>query len=292
MEAFRTLLKNTFFRKKDLDVASLLKEKNFLDYRDELGNNLAHHCILLNHLESLERLHPLLDLKNKRGISPKDLLRHLLNKNDLKSPAAIVEVFRTKENSFETFDFEKIQDNFKFNYVSELKFDSAQNLKLVLERSEKILLNENIKRKNLWIDSLYGSPFLFKRLPQVYIKWINPLVGYGLFAKEDIPQYSLVGEYTGVVRRRNKKLDFYNDYIFGYVIADQETPFVIDAFEQGNHTRFINHSLDPNLYSTWLIHKGVCHILLVTKFYIKKGEQITLDYGVGFWKKRIDPLIL
>ena len=133
---------------------------------------------------------------------------------------------------------------------------------------------------------------LEKNFPQTYVKWVDPLIGYGLFAGENIPQYSFIGEYTGVIRKRKSKSDRYNDYIFGYVVAIKDTPFVIDAKEKGNYTRFINHCDEPNLFSTWMISKGVCHVILFARHAISKGTQLTYDYGPNFWKKRSSPLII
>ena len=289
MEIASALLKKPFFKTQKKFFEEIFEKYSSRDLRDEAGNNFAHLCILNKRLDFLDRCQHLLDIKNKKGLTPRDLLKYIEN-NPSSSDVSIC-VYKTKEESFDFFDRNKLQEFFKINHLNNLKF-TPENLVWVIKKCEKKLSYEPIRKRNQWIDSLYGNAFLASKGARTYIKWISPLIGYGLFAKEDIPQYSFIGEYTGVVRKRDRQLDRYNDYIFGYVVAGDETSFVIDAYQEGNQTRFINHSDEPNLYSTWLISKGICHVILVSKSYIPKDTQLTYDYGPTYWKKRTDPLEL
>ena len=74
------------------------------------------------------------------------IYKWILNKNQINPALSKIEIFRTKEGEFEVFNHEKILDNFSFSFENELKFESIENLKWVLDKSEKILQNENIKR--------------------------------------------------------------------------------------------------------------------------------------------------
>lgn len=289
METSSPLLKKPFFKNKDKFFEEVFHRYNDRDLRDDEGNNFAHLSILYGRFDFLEKCSHWMDVKNKKGISPRDLWHHtLFCKND----SGILSVYKTKEGCFENFDSVQIREHFEFNFLNRLVFEKSDYLTWTLKKCDQKLSKESLRKRNQWIDSLYGNPFLAQKGAKTYVKWVSPLVGYGLFAKEDIPQYSFVGEYTGIVRKRNKKQDSYNDYIFGYVAGGEATSFVVDAQKYGNHTRFINHSDDPNLYSTWLIHKGICHIILVSKIYIQKETQITYDYGPLYWKKRTNPLEL
>lgn len=289
VETSSSVLKKPFFKSKEKFFLELLSKYSNAEVKDDEGNNLAHLGIYYGFTDKILELHHLLDLKNKKGITPRDLLRWLGKEASI---ASSLSLFRTSEEIFDTPTQEELENHFKFHPTSHLKFESSKDLVWTLNQTAKILQKESIKRKNLWIDSLYGNYFLSQRFAKTYVKWVSSLIGYGLFAKEDIPQYSLIGEYTGIVRKRAKRKDEKNDYIFGYVIANKETPYVIDASKEGNHTRFINHSDDPNLHSSWLIHKGLCHIILVTNSYIPKNTQITLDYGPYYWRKRGVPIDL
>ncbi len=289
METSGIVLKKPFFKNPKSFYADILKKYPHKDFKDSQGNNLAHLAIFYDSLEHLTHFTELFDVKNKRGYTPRDLLKILGKEIE---PEGSLVVFRTQEQEFSSLTQEELELHFRMKFLNHLKFQEHKDFFWVLQRCAKKLEDESTKRKNLWIDSLYGNAFLSKKFSPSYVKWINPLIGYGLFAKEDIPQYSLVGEYTGVIRKRNAKQDKNNDYIFGYVVAQSETPFVVDASLEGNYTRFINHSDEPNLHSTWLISKGICHIILVSKSYIPKDTQITYDYGPYYWRKRPSPLEL
>ena len=75
------------------------------------------------------------------------------------------------------------------------------------------------------------------------------------------------------------------EYLIGWNSA-----YTIDAKHKGNITRFINHSYEPNLEPLGVFSRGVMHIILRTKKWIKKGQQITYDYGPQYWKKREKPI--
>jgi len=55
---------------------------------------------------------------------------------------------------------------------------------------------------------------------------------------------------------------------------------------QGNHTRFVNHSCQPNSQYERFVWLGTQRIVLVSKG-IEAGEEITVDYSDTYWKVRI-----
>lgn len=289
VEASSPLLKKPLFKNKQTFFEEVFLKYSDRDLRDDEGNNFAHLSILNGRFDFLDKCKHLMDHKNKRGLTPKDLLRLLTTTSPHEGSLCI---YKTQEKCFETWNSNNFKEEFQTHFLPHLVFKRVEDLLWVIKKCDKKLDKEPLRKRNQWIDSLYGNAFLAQKGAKTYIKWVSSLVGYGLFAKEDIPQYSFIGEYTGIVRKRDKKLDYYNDYIFGYVAGGDATPYVIDALEHGNHTRFLNHSDEPNLYSTWIIHKGVCHIILVSKSFIKKDTQLTYDYGPTYWKKRTDPLDL
>jgi SET domain-containing protein len=125
--------------------------------------------------------------------------------------------------------------------------------------------------------------------PPVSVRWIDDLLGYGVFAEEDIPGGAFLGEYTGVIRKRRRRRDRKNDYCFEYTIGDWVyNPFIIDAKEQGNFTRFINHSQEPNVESLSVHANEIMHIIFVAQEPIKAGQELRYHYGDTFWKKRRD----
>lgn len=145
------------------------------------------------------------------------------------------------------------------------------------------------KKHNRWVSSLYASSLRKREEISYYLKSVNPMVGYGVFAKEEISQLSYIGEYAGELRARRGRKDRGNDYIFGYMVGLFGTPWIIDAKRKGNFTRFLNHSYNPNISSRGVVVDGVYHVIFFANKAIAKDEQLTYDYGPTYWKKRPYP---
>jgi SET domain-containing protein len=184
---------------------------------------------------------------------------------------------------------EEIEKFFKITYLQSLMFDNTKLEEKVKRKCDKKLSKTNYNKENKWTRSLFEDSLLkHKEIPYL-IKKVNPLIGYGVFAGKTIPDLGYIGEYTGLVRKRKFWGDSSNDYVFGYVAGPDETPWVIDAKNMGNFTRFINHSYEPNLTSRWVISEAVGHIILFANRLILPGEQLTYDYGPYYWRKRSYP---
>jgi len=183
----------------------------------------------------------------------------------------------------------EIESKFNISYLPKLEFANSKILEKIQKRCDRKLRWKKHSKVNFWNCSLYENSLLQGKSIDFILKKVNPLVGYGVFAKNPISYLTYIGEYTGIVRKRHKKQDSLNDYVFGYVIGPQDTPWVIDAEKKGNFTRFINHSYTPNLTSRWMICDGVAHIILFANRKIKAGEQLTYDYGPYYWRKRSFP---
>lgn len=286
-------LKKPFFKTPKAFLGELFRLYGDRPIQDIQGNTLAHLCIQHGEYHLLSKLKPLLDIANHAKVTPRKLLDYLDLSHDLiqdlKAPLA---VYRRQEKRLDYFSEEDVLKHFNFRYIDDLKFQRFPYLNWVNKECDKRLLEEELRKQNLWKTHLYGVNLTHKKVPKTYVKWINSLVGYGLFALEDIPAYTWIGEYTGLIRKRTRHLDQYNNYIFGYVVANAETPFVIDAQNQGNYTRFINHSDEPNLRSSWLVLDRIGHVILIAQQKIPKHTQLTYDYGVDYWKKRTAPFEL
>lgn len=106
---------------------------------------------------------------------------------------------------------------------------------------------------------------------------ISTIHGMGCFAKENINPETVILEYEGeiideleAIRRSKCQLYVYGDYIFSL-----ENGYYIDAALTQCKAKFVNHSCDPNLYV--LRHEN--KIYFVTKRFIQKGEELTIDYA-------------
>jgi uncharacterized protein len=183
----------------------------------------------------------------------------------------------------------EVEERFNLTYLSTLEFSDPLILEKVKRRCARKLRWNKHARANRWACSLFESRLHLGGSPAIEIRKVNPIVGYGVFATKIISSLSFIGEYAGVIRKRHRKTDSRNDFVFGYVIGPHDTPWVIDAKEKGNFTRFINHSYEPNLTSRWIISKGIAHIILFANKRIAAGEQLTYDYGPYYWRKRSLP---
>lgn len=237
-----------------------------------------------------------LSSKNALELTPKDLavylgskkcLRCLEDETDLKVP-----IYRNKEKAFFTLSREEVKKQLQIDYTNHLIFDNVDILSWVRKKCEKRLQDDDYRQMNRWTQALhekaiYGPPKDFAA-----IRWINPVLGYGVFATKDIKSLSYIGEYTGIIRKRCSKKDRFNNYVFRYVSGPKSTPFVIDAKTCGNFTRFINHSDEPNLTSRWIISRGITHIIVFANQFIPKGKQLTYNYGSHYWRSRTSPVLL
>jgi SET domain-containing protein len=184
---------------------------------------------------------------------------------------------------------EELEKFFNITYLQSLRFESVKVEAKIKKRCEKKLSKINYNKENKWTRSLFEDSLLKHKEAPYLIKKVNPLIGYGVFAAKSIADLEFIGEYTGLVRKRKFFGESSNDYVFGYVAGPDDTPWVIDAREYGNFTRFINHSYSPNLTSRWIISGGVGHIIFFANRLILPGEQLTYDYGPYYWRKRSYP---
>ncbi len=122
------------------------------------------------------------------------------------------------------------------------------------------------------------------------VQFISDDIGYGVFATTDIPKDSSIGIYTGEVLHKSKSN---LDYSFEWSGIDSNNVWKelkIDASRTGNATRFINHDDQSkcNCGSLDIMDKNMIpQTLFVAMKAIKKGEQLTINYGLKYdWKKK------
>ena len=118
---------------------------------------------------------------------------------------------------------------------------------------------------------------------QPMLKLISSSIdSYGIMAMEDIVANRFImcylGEYiddkTADIRESIYQKQGYGDYFFRI-----KHNIIVDGTKQGNLARFINHSCSPNCY-TRIIHTDddKDKIVIFSKRFIKKGEELTYDY--------------
>ncbi|MEN9654785.1 MAG: hypothetical protein RL235_897 [Chlamydiota bacterium] len=147
-----------------------------------------------------------------------------------------------------------------------------------------------LTKSQLWRGHYYQAEINRPPMPDVYLRWIDPILGWGVFARRAFKKWEYISEYTGILRKRRWR-DRKNSYCFEYIyVSGEKTPFTIDAEEQGGISRYINHSQNPNLTSMLATLDNFSHILLVAARDIAPHEQLTYDYGPLYWAKREKPI--
>ena len=120
----------------------------------------------------------------------------------------------------------------------------------------------------------------------VEIKYITKNVGFGVFAKVNIPPYRLLNLYAGLLTL-DEDVNPNNDSTFKFSDIKK---YSLDAAKQGNWCRFMNHSPQKNKqtnvtawehYSDW----GPQIIFTANHRGIKKGTQLLYSYGDEYWEE-------
>ena len=175
----------------------------------------------------------------------------------------------------------------EFTWEKALQFPIERVLYRVVKQSSKAMKRKDLSVRERWLGVRFQKEILQGLVPRLSIRYIDPVFGYGVFAEQDFSVGAYIGEYTGVIRKRRSRKDRTNDYCFAYTIGDWVyNPFIIDAKERGNYTRFLNHSEEPNVESLSVYAGGIMHIIFVALKPIRKGSQMCYHYGDIFWKKR------
>lgn len=116
--------------------------------------------------------------------------------------------------------------------------------------------------------------------PYPKVKVQESSAGMGLYADEDIKKGRLIIEYTGD-RISSKEAERRGGrYLFAVTKR-----LVIDGKKKKNTARYINHACKPNAEAEHETTENRIYIRAIKK--IKKGEEITYDYGEDY----VDTLI-
>lgn len=127
-------------------------------------------------------------------------------------------------------------------------------------------------------------------LAPMYLKYISPVVGYGIFAAAAVKSGDFIGVYAGKLRNLHwYEQDFEEDvdYAWYYAISNkQDQNMIIDGKYEGNELRFINHANDPNTKRIDVIVNNKFYLCYVACRDIAKDEELTVSYGTGYWSSR------
>ncbi|HEX2579429.1 MAG TPA: SET domain-containing protein-lysine N-methyltransferase [Rhabdochlamydiaceae bacterium] len=185
------------------------------------------------------------------------------------------------------YPIEELEKRIPFKYIPQLVFEDQSD---VVARGKAKDQNNLITPQALELGRKYINKITSAYIPKVSVRWISGKVGYGLFAEEPIAAGSYVGEYTGIVRKNDRRyFEPLNNYCYEYPVDDEiGRSLVIDA-TQGNLTRFINHRSNPNLQPVHVFYDGYYHLIFIALRSIELGEELSYDYGESYWYLRDKP---
>lgn len=217
-----------------------------------------------------------------------DIKEELLGrKKDMRHPAHILIQPRghTKPHLIDEAEFERFFHIFYLSFPRASDYIDLEELFKEFPISYRIpfITKEN---RNLYEE--YRKELHEAHIAPTSIRWISEAKGYGLFAEAPLLKGTFVGEYTGFYRRYFRRLGNKNSYclmlptrFFSHRI------WMIDAWQGGNETRFVNHSERPNCALKCLIHDRLMRVALFTERDINQGEELTFHYGDSFWERRV-----
>lgn len=204
-----------------------------------------------------------------------------------KKPSSFI--VESENGELQVFSLEDFERKFAISYLPRLDFLKPSYYRACFRKTLLYDRRGFLDYQQRWLGVYFRKEILSQFLPPLRVRWINSYAGWGVFAEQDLKPLEFIGEYTGIVRKR-KKSDEKNAYCFEYpVVKGETTSYVIDAERQGNITRFLNHSEQPNLLSTVVIVNHLPHIIFYTKQPISKGTQLCYYYGFDYWKNRSSP---
>lgn len=185
------------------------------------------------------------------------------------------------------YSLERMPEFFHFHYQPFLTFQNTSIERYIRKNCSRAERRNHIPKVSIWLGQYHKQDLLSGAIPDIAVCWIHPRVGYGVFARRDFPAWAFIGEYVGAVRSLPLVNPLINDYCFRYPLPMWSCKrFTIDSEQQGNFTRFLNHSDTPNVESIGVLCNGVYHVILRTTRIVKAGEELCYHYGDLYWKYR------
>ena len=129
--------------------------------------------------------------------------------------------------------------------------------------------NDPTRNSCVCYQNLYGSPKA--GMAPVQVAKTPDGKNNGLFACCPFEKGWAVGEFVGQITNGLQGLDVFVD-------QTERARYQIYQGRQGNHTRFVNHSCEPNSHYEHFAWLGKQRTVLVSKG-IEAGEEVTVDYG-------------
>ena len=108
-----------------------------------------------------------------------------------------------------------------------------------------------------------------------------PDIGLGLFAKRLVRPGDTIGAYTGIIidDAQSEEEPYVSSRYLGWVCKDC---WIVGDSDEGNYTRFINHSKRPNAELVTSTRWKSARIKAIRL--IRPGGEVFFDYGDEYWE--------
>lgn len=261
--------------------------------REKVRLNPLHRAVIEGNTQLIAQLKDL-DWRyqpERNGFNPLELAQLLGQRQSqellLDRPLSILNVQLKDKESLTALDITDFEKTFKMIYRPFLTVPSYQILEELIRNCPYFFRLESLFGNDSKQEAAYQEQLSIGAFADTFVKWVNPQLGYGLFAAVDLPEKTFIGEYTGLVRQVDRNHPNLNGYCFHYPTRFWSTNyFVIDSLHEGNLARFINHSNQPNLQPLWLLNRKVLHLVFIANQLIHKGTELTFNYGSDYWLHR------
>jgi len=226
----------------------------------------------------LEKIAPLI------GFKPQEIAL-FLGFDEAKKKNKTFQVVVQGEKTTRTLDLASFERHFHIHYLAHPKFQTIRLFQNVLTHCPWAFHHTNLGEQAQTCYTQFKSKIEQGLIPKVSIRWIDSNKGYGLFAEETFQEGAFLGEYTGMFHKLSRLLKKQSPYAFQYPkFVWPLIPFAIDAYLQGNETRFMNHSDTPNVLPLPALDRNLIHVIFCAKRPITKGEELSFHYGKDYWR--------
>lgn len=206
--------------------------------------------------------------------------------NELKSPTPLI---NDRNYKYETLEqIKSLFEKLGIEYSNHSKFHEDCIIFKTAKKSDFLLYDKNPEYYDKLMNK-YDEYVAEGYVAPIYIKWVNDKIGYGCFANVDIPEGNLISEYVGEIIPKNKiasKIWSWKYPSMGEFSSKFPKKISLNCFRYANETRFVNHGSDPNCKTLFIYTDGAWRLLYVAKRFIKKDEEILVNYGKIYWRKR------
>jgi hypothetical protein len=136
-------------------------------------------------------------------------------------------------------------------------------------------------------------------LDNIQLSTVARVKGYGLIARNDIARKTIIGEYTGdlipideSIPDKDTEYNCEIDIGLRRAKGEPQAQAWLDATNKGSIFRFMNHSSDAKtkfVQGRCGIHNRIMYVYTTRD--IKKGDEITVNYGREWWSKSDHPCL-